>query len=141
MSDRTSLPAPPDPLLAAQWAGQIRTLIALLAGAGVVGGAWVGVSTEQIANALTALMTIAGIVAYGWAAYKSYRDKIAQRAVVVASAQASAEITAKTGVVTPVSVVVTPEGMPNVATKISPAEVAQAPSAPMNVPPSPAPAA
>ena len=40
MSDAEfNFPTPPDPVRVEQWAGQLRTLIALLAGAGLVGGA------------------------------------------------------------------------------------------------------
>ena len=68
MSQTFTLPQPPDPVKAQQYAGQIRTLIALLAGAGVIGGAWIGVSQEQLVSLVTVAMTLASLVGAAWAA-------------------------------------------------------------------------
>lgn len=135
MSDQFNFPAPPDPTKIAQWAGQIRTLVAVLAGAGVLGGIWAGVSAEQIANWLTAILTVAGLVGAAWSSIKSWEDKKTARATAVASAAASAELGRA------VTVAVTPPGQANVVSEVSAAEVAAAPSAPLNVMPSPAPVA
>jgi hypothetical protein len=123
MSETTlpPLPPPPDPVKVEQWAGQIRTLVAVLSGAGLLGAAWAGVSTEQIANYLTAILTAAGLAGAAWSAFKSWRQKSMQRSVAVASAVASANA----GV--PVIVTVTPPGQPNTAASVSSAEIAAAP--------------
>lgn len=134
MADPFTLPPPPDPTKVAQWAGLARTLVALAAGAGFVGAAWAGVSAEQIANLLTAVLTLAGAAGALWSGIRSWRQKAEQRAINVASSAASAALGQ------PVTVAVTPAGMPNVVTRISGAEIAAAPSAPLNVAPSPAPA-
>lgn len=123
----------PDPVALAQWAGLARTLIAALAGAGLLGAAWAAVSVEQITNILTAVLTLAGVAGAAWSAYKSWQDKRLARVKEVAAAKASAELGS------PVTVTVTPEGMPNIATRISAAEQAAAPSVPVDVRPSPAP--
>ena len=124
MSDVTQLPPPADPVVVAQWAGQIRTLLAALAGMGLIGGVWAGVSAEQIANGMTALLTLMGVAGYAWAAIASAKAKKADRTALVAAAVASANRGE------PVAVRVTPEGQPNVATPISVAEQVQAPSVP-----------
>jgi hypothetical protein len=134
MSAEINLPPPPDPVKVAQWAGQIRALIALLAGAGLIGGVWAGVSAEQVTNALTALLTLAGVAGAAWASFTSWRAKQADRKALVASAVASAQHGAA------VVVTVTPPGEPNIATRISPAEQVAAPSVPINVAPQSAPA-
>lgn len=121
MTDTFNLPAPPDPVKVAQWAGQLRALLAALAGAGVIGAAWAGVSAEQIANWLTLALMAGSAAAGAYASIKSWQDKRAQRALLVASAVASAN----TG--TPVAVTITPAGMPNVATQISVSEQVRAP--------------
>ena len=90
MSQTFTLPQPPDPVKAQQYAGQIRTLIALLAGAGVIGGAWIGVSQEQLVSLVTAAMTLASLVGAAWAAISSWRQKAAARAELAASARESA---------------------------------------------------
>jgi len=132
MSD-SMIPQTPDPLVVAQYAGLARTLIAALAGAGILGGAWAAVSAEQIANLLTAFLTVGGALMTAGVALWSMWQKRQARRGEVASAKASAEIGA------PVIVTVTPEGMPNVATRVSAIEVAAAPSVPAGVTPSPAP--
>jgi len=124
--------SPPDPVKANQWAGQIRALIALLVGAGIVGGAWTGVTVEQITNWVTLAMWAAAAAGAAFTSYKSWRAHAEERAVTVASSIASAQHG------TPVVVTVTPEGQPNIVTTISPAEQAAAPSVP-NVIPQPAP--
>ncbi len=134
MTDATfTPPPPPDPVKVAQWAGQIRTLIALLAGAGLLGGVWAGVTADQIANWLTAILTVVGLAGAVYAAMTSWWAKIQDRKALVAAAKASAQHGE------PVTVTVTPEGMPNVATKISATEQAAAPSVPQGIPPQPAP--
>jgi len=125
-------PSPPDPVKATQWAGQIRALIALLAGAGIVGGAWAGVTIEQITNWVTLAMWAAAGAGAVFTSYKSWKAHAAERAITVASAMASVQQG------TPVVVTVTPPGEPNIVTAISPKEQADAPSAP-NVVPQPAP--
>lgn len=136
MSDgHFNFPTAPDPVAVAQWAGLARTLIAALAGAGILGGAWAAVSAEQIANLLTALLTVGGALVTTGVAFWSMWQKRQARRLEVASAVASAEIG------TPVVVTVTPEGMPNVATRVSATEAAAAPSVPAGVTPSPAPRA
>lgn len=127
-------PPPPDPLVAAKWAGQIRTLIAVLAGAGIIGSAWAGVSVEQISSLVTVAMTAISLGAWAWAAYKSWQDKNQARAVLVSSSAASAQKGE------PVVITVTPPGQANIATKIPQAEINAAPSIPAG-PPQPAPAA
>jgi hypothetical protein len=134
MSDAFPLPPPPDPVKAEQWAGQIRLLIAILAGAGFVGAGWAAVSVEQITNILTSFLTIASLVGTAWASYRSWQQKREQRAKEVASAAASAVLGE------PVTVAVTPPGQPNLVSKVSSTEIAQAPFAPLDVAPSPAPA-
>ena len=133
MSQTFTLPQPPDPVKAQQYAGQIRTLIALLAGAGVIGGAWIGVSQEQLVSLVTAAMTLASLVGAAWAAISSWRQKAAARAELAASARESASRG------TPVVVTVTPAGEPNALTHISATEAARAPSVPLGATPSPAP--
>lgn len=130
-----NIPPPPNPTKMAQWAGQLRLLIGILAGAGLIGGAWAGVSAEQIANWLTAIMTVGSMAGMAWASYKSWQDKKAQRAALVASAMVSAAAGA------PVAVTVTPEGLPNIATQISVREQLAAPIVTAGVTPQPAPAA
>jgi hypothetical protein len=143
MSDAEfNFPTPPDPVKVEQWAGQVRTLIALLAGAGLVGGAWAGVSAQQIANVLTAVLTLGGLAAGAWASFSSWRQKAAAekaaREGAVAAAVASATLSANAGQAIPVTVTVTPPGQENVATKVSPAEVAVAQTVPADVQPRPA---
>ncbi len=130
-----NLPPPPDPVKVEQYAGLLRTLIAALSGAGLLGAAWAGVSAQQIGNVLTAVLTLAGAVGAAFAAFQSWRQKAEARAREVASANASATLGQ------PVTVAVTPPGQPNIVSKVSATEVAAAPSAPLNVEPSPAPAA
>jgi hypothetical protein len=131
MSD--PLPQPPDPVKVAQWAGQIRTLIALLAGAGLIGGVWAGVSAEQIANWLTAILTIVGLAGAAWVSVTSWWAKTHDRQVLVASTVASVQAG------TPVVVTVTPAGQPNTTTRVSEAERADAPTVPLGTTPQPAP--
>ncbi len=120
----TSL-TPPDPTKAAQWAGQIRALLTLLAGAGIVGGAWAGVSVEQITNWVTLAMWAAAGVGAAWASYKSWQDKIKQRQEKVATAMVSAA----QGV--PLVVSVTPPGVENTVAQVSATEQAAAPTLPL----------
>jgi hypothetical protein len=134
MTDATfTPPPPPDPVKVAQWAGQLRTLIALLAGAGLLGGVWAGVTAEQIANWLTAILTVAGLAGAAYAALTSWWAKIQDRKMLVASAKASAQHG------TAVVVTETPPGQENTARLISATEQAAAPSVPQGVPPQPAP--
>jgi hypothetical protein len=134
MTDATFTPPPqPDPVKVAQWAGQLRTLIALLAGAGLLGGVWAGVTAEQIANWLTAILTVAGLAGAVWAWLTSRWAKIQDRKMLVASAKASAQHG------TAVVVTETPPGQENTARLISATEQAAAPSVPQGVPPQPAP--
>jgi hypothetical protein len=64
-----------------------------------------------------------------WAKWKA-------RTGAVLAARASAEATIDAGRATPVTVVVTPAGVPNEAVRVSPSEAAP-PTPPGNVPPSP----
>lgn len=145
MSDNLPFPKSPDPLIVSQWAGLARALIAALAGAGLLGGVWASVSAEQIANILTAVLTLGGAAMGAWATYWSWRQKIAEakakRDAEVSAAKASAEATMLTNRPTPVTVTVTPQGQPNEAVRITPTELAAAPSVPAFVEPSPAPRA
>jgi hypothetical protein len=129
MSD--PLPQPPDPVKVAQWSGQIRTLIAVLAGVGFGGAALKGISSEQITGWVTAAMTLWGIGAWAWVSWKSWQAKKADRKILVASTVASVKLN------TPVAVTVTPEGQPNIATRISTTEQIAAPTVPADVPPQP----
>lgn len=126
MSD-SPFPKPPDPVVVAQWAGLARTLIAALAGAGMLGGVWASVSAEQIANLLTAVLTVGGAGAWAAVAVWSMWQKRQARRGEVASAVASAEIGR------PVIVTETPVGVPNIATRVSATEAAAAPSVPAGV--------
>ncbi len=116
---------PPDPTKAAQWAGQIRALLTLLAGAGIVGGAWAGVSVEQLTNWVTLAMWATAGAGAAWASYKSWQDKIKQRQEKVATAMVSAQ----NG--TPLIVSVTPPGVENTVARVSVAEQDAAPTVPM----------
>lgn len=137
MSDLPPLPQPPDPTTIAQWTGQLRTLIALAGGLGL-GGAWLGHITDQeISGDLTAIFTVGGLALWAGAAIWSWIAKLRAATAARTSAVASAVQSAQTG--TPVVVTVTPPGQPNIATLISPAEVAAAPAVPVGTLPSAAP--
>lgn len=143
MSDDLPFPKSPDPLVMAQLGSLGRALLAALAGAGLLGGVWASVSAEQIANLLTAILTIGGAAMAAWTGFGAWRKNIAEakakRSAEVAAAVASAEATVEAGRATPVTVTVTPQGQPNEAVRIAPAEQALAPSVPGGVSPSPAP--
>lgn len=111
-------------------------IIALGSYLGTVG---IAVTGEMQDKLLGAAMITVGL---GWSGVQKWWAKRAARSGAVAAASASAEITAKTGIPTPVTVTVTPGNLPNEAVKISPAEIAKAPARPpLNVAPSPAPKA
>ncbi len=136
-------PPPPDPVVVAQWAGQIRTVIALVGGLGL-GGAWFQHLTDaQISNDVTAFLTVFGLaswaVAAGWSWWQKRQAANAARTVAVASAVASAHKTAATG--TPTPVIVAPSvavGVAPVATMVSHAEASTVPLPPPDVTPRPA---
>jgi hypothetical protein len=133
MTDASYNPPPPDPVWVQQRAGQIRTLIAFAGGAlgGTAGAAMMGLSVEQIGAFITTVMTLMSLGSAAWSSIKSWRQKSADRALMVASANASALV----GL--PVVVTVTPPGQANIVTRVSDAEVSAAPSAALNniVPP------
>lgn len=143
IDDTSPLPPPVDPLMVSQWAGLIRTLIAVLAGAGILGGVWSSVSAAQIANTLTAFLTVGGALMAAGSAFWSWRQKLAQakaqRKAEVAAAVASAALSANAGRPIPVTVTETPPGQENVATKVSVADAAKAVPVPVDVEPRPAP--
>ncbi len=110
--------------------GAVRSLVAMAAGYMAAKGiALTGSQTDTIIGALMILGTV------GWSGLQKVWASSASRSIAVASAVASVEH----GV--PVTVTVTPEGQPNVATRVSGAEAAAAPAVPIDVPPTPAPAA
>lgn len=129
-------PAPPDPTTVEQWAGQVRTLVAVLSGI-FAGVAWLHQITDaQITGYVTFGLTIASLAGWAWAGIKSWQSKqlkaAEERKLQVASAVASANATMATGVATPVTVSVvqkTPPGLPDVgaAAFVSSIEVAMAP--------------
>lgn len=129
--------AAPDPLVAAQWAGLARTLIAALAGAGLLGAAWTAVSLEQLTNYATLLLMLVSAAGGAWSAYRSWRQKAEAAAAARRGEVSAAKASAQIGV--PVTVTETPPGHENRAVLITPAEQAAAPSAPVNVMPSPPP--
>jgi hypothetical protein len=57
-------------------AGQIRALLGVLAGMGVLGGVWASVSADQIATILTAVLMLGGLAAGGVASIWSWWQKI-----------------------------------------------------------------
>ncbi len=132
-----NIPAPPpmpDPTRVAQWAGQIRAIMPLIGGVlGAFGIAIPTLSDAQLSGYISAAMILIGLGMYAWSAYTSWQAKNADRKVLVASTVASVQHG------TPVVVTVTPEGQPNVATKVSATEQATAPSVPVGVAPLPAP--
>jgi hypothetical protein len=134
MTDQITLPPPPDPVKVAQWTGQIRALLPFVGGALASAGIVIPSLTDaQISGYISAAMTAAGIASYAASAVWSWYQKVKDRKMLVASAVASAQHGA------PVVVTVTPEGQPNVATRVSPAEQAAAPSVPIGVAPQSAP--
>ncbi len=137
------LPPPPSPTKIALWTGQIRAVIALLAGIGF-GGAWLQKVTDtQISDGLTAFLTVAGLVLWGVAGAMSWYKEHWQAAAARSTAVASAVASVAEGTPVTVAVTQTPPGMPDivVATHIPLAEQAVAPSPPVGQPPQPAPAA
>jgi hypothetical protein len=73
------------------------------------------------------------LVALGWSGVQKWWAQRAARAGAVAAAVASVEVGR------PVTVTVTPDDRPNVATLIPAAEANKAPAVPVGVPPQPAP--
>lgn len=109
MSDQIPL-VTPDPSKAAIMAGQLHVLLSLLASAGVIGGAWAGMSQDQLANDISAFMIVGGVVAGAassvWSWYKTHWAAQEKHATAVASAEASAVATHDAG--RPVTVVTAP---------------------------------
>lgn len=136
-------PPPPDPVVVAQWAGQIRTVIALVGGLGL-GGAWLQHLTDaQISNDVTAILTMFGLASWAlagvWSWWQKRQAANAARTVAVASAVASAHKTQDAGTPTPVTVApAAAAGVAPVATMVSHAEAAMVPLPPPDVAPRPA---
>jgi hypothetical protein len=108
--------------------GLVRTGVASFGAWAAAGGVTLtGTQLDQLSGIL--LMLAAG----GWSAIQKWLSQRTNRTALVASAVASAQHGA------PVVVTVTPEGQPNVATRVSPAEQAAAPSVPIGVAPQSAP--
>lgn len=106
----------------------IRGLVQIASGFGFT---WaLAVSGDQITMATTAAAMLATLL---WSAWQKVQAVKTARLETVAAAKASAALGQ------PVIVTVTPPGQPNVVTKISATEIAQTPSAPLDVPPKPAP--
>ncbi len=102
----------------------IRGLIQIASGFGFT---WaLTVSGDQITMLTTAA---AMLVTLGWSAWQKIAAVKAARTAEVAAAKASAAATLATGKATPVTVAITPSGMPNEAVPIPAAEIAVAPSA------------
>lgn len=109
-------------------AAMIRGLVGIASGAGFTWAATV--SGDQATMIATAVVAGAMLAWSGWQKIAAVR---ASRRSQVAAAVASFEQGA------PVTVTETPVGQPNVATRVSAAEAAAAPSVPAGVKPSPAP--
>lgn len=138
-ADSPYLPMTPDPLVAAQWASILRSLLKVGGGLVIAFGLsmppWLSAITDsQITVFVSAAMMLTGLGMAVWGMVKSWWDTRKARAREVAAAVASAEI----GV--PVTVTVTPAGQPNEAVRISTTEQRAAPSVPMGTIPSLAPA-
>jgi hypothetical protein len=123
-----------DKLTIAEWikpylpiiGGLVRGVIQISSGLGFT---WaLTVSGDQIQMAVTAG---AMLITLGWSAWQKIVAIRDSRIKEVAAAKASAQATLATGVVTPVTVKVTPEGQPNIAVPVPLTEMAQAPSAPV----------
>lgn len=135
--------APPpllDPTLAAQWAGQIRALMPFIGGGlAALGVVLPSFTDAQLAGYVYAVMTLIGFGSYAAAALWSWRQKRAAKKAAREAEVAAAVASANAG--KPVTVTVTPPGMPNEAVLITATEAAAAPSVPRNVAPSPPPKA
>lgn len=108
--------------------GLVRTAIAAFGAWAAAGGVVLtGTQLDQLSGVV--LILVMGL----WSAAQKWIAAQASRTAQVSAAVASAEHG------TPVVVTVTPEGMPNVATKISATEQAAAPAVPAGVPPQPVP--
>jgi hypothetical protein len=96
------------------------------------------VTGDQVTMIATAVLA-AGMLGWGaWQKIAALRDS---RRAEVAAAKASANATMQAGSATPVTVTITPAGIPNEAVRVPPAELVAAPSVPLGVAPSPAPRA
>ena len=137
-------PAPPDPVVVAQWAGQIRGLIILLGGIGI-GGAWLQKITDaQLTNDVTAVLTVAGVAAWAassaWSWWQKRKAAKAARTAAVASAVASAHATFKNNAPTPLTVEPSPiVGLAPIATHVSLMDAATVPLPDLNIPAQPPP--
>jgi hypothetical protein len=114
--------------------GQLRTLIA--AGGAYLGTYGLTVSGEAQDTLLGAGLVVVSLALSGVQKWWAERKK---RRAEVSAAKASAEATMAAGAPTPVTVNVTPAGLPNEAVRVSRAEAAAAPAVPAGVVPSPAP--
>lgn len=140
MSDNAFPIRAPDPVAVAQLAGLFRHALTFGGGAlsafGVSMPAWLaGMSDPEITVIVSAGMFFGGCAATVLGLLMSRWDKWRTRQREVAGSVASAE----GGV--PVTVTVTPVGVPNEAVRISATEARAAPSVPAGVSPSPAPRA
>ena len=90
------MPSTPDPEAIALAAGQLRALLAALAGMGILGGVWASVSANEIATILTAVLTLSGLVLYLIASVWSWW----QKAAAARAAHRGAVASAATGVAT-----------------------------------------
>jgi hypothetical protein len=112
----------------------VRGLVQIASGFGFT---WaLTVTGDQVTMAVSAGFMLATLLWSAWQKIVAIRNA---RRAEVAAAKASAAATMTAGVATPVTLTVTAEGMPNKAVRVSPEEIAAAPSAPANVEPSPAP--
>ena len=127
------LPPTADPTQMAIWAGQIRLVIGMLAGAGLLGAGWAAVSAQDITNFLTIALMIASplaaVVTGLWSKWQKQKAAGAARTTAVASAVASANATQAAGMPVAVTVGAAPPGVPHdvEATHISDAEQAATP--------------
>ncbi len=117
-------------------AGIVRGVVGMLSAGGYV---WaLTVTADQITMWATGIVA-AGML--GWSAWQKIEAVRDKRRAEVAAARASAQMTHEAGRPMPVTVTETAAGKPNIATAVSVAEIAKAPTVPAGTPPAPAPAA
>lgn len=101
MSDPQLPIVTPDPTKVAIMASQLHMLLSILSGAGLIGGAWAGMSQDQLANDISAFLVVGGVVAGAassmWSWYKTHWVAQEKHATAVASAVASAQATQDAG--------------------------------------------
>lgn len=114
MTDDYHIPSTPDPAMVAQIAAIARTLIAGLAGAGLLGSSIAAVTDAQISAIVTGALMLVSIVVWVGTGVWSWRQKrkSAQQVhdAAVASAVASSQATMQAG--QPVAIPVQPATAP-----------------------------